>query len=114
MRLVLSAVCLFNTLGFFGQTYTQIEVQNSAKIESMEISFEKGDSLIILNNNNVTPVHTYFLENQTSIAFEVPELPSGWSYVILHKQHKTTYKIEFKETIKYVLDNNYNTWILFH
>jgi hypothetical protein len=47
MRLVLSAVFLFNTLGFFGQTYTQIEVQNSAKIESMEISFEKGDSLII-------------------------------------------------------------------
>ncbi len=96
------------------QTYTELTAANSAYIENMTITFEKGDSMIVLNNNNVTPARTYYLENQTSVNFVMPVLPSGWSIVILRKQHLTSYEINTGAAFRYVLDNNFNSYPRLH
>ena len=99
--------------GLFSQTYTENLINNEST-EYMDITFYKGDSIIVLNDNTGPVIKTYLLENMTTSTFIAPTVIPGWSYIILHKQHKTTYHNVIGPNYKVVLDNNYYSWLRIH
>ncbi len=114
MRKILILILSLVPSCLVAQFYSEFQVKNAAYVNTTVLHYEKGDSMIIINNNNSIPITSYVLENQTDSIYVHPILPSGWSYIVLYKQHATTYNIKIGDFFRVVLDNNGNSYLRLH